>query len=217
MKSTVLIVGLCLGVAPAVSGQALAPVQTTPTTTQTEAKYVAVDGEVVRYDAGQVIVIRGADGKDVTYTLSPSATVPAEVKVGRRVTLFTEPGVDGKTQLVSRVTTTSVTAEGDVKSITEDTRTLPSGAVTRTTTTSNSGTVEAYEAGKTLTITRLDGTKVSYRLNAKSKVPAGLVVGKTVSVLPVVTTTTTSADPFAKTITYVTTTTTEKTETVPAN
>ena len=74
-----------------------------------------------------------------------------------------------------------------------------------------SGTVDAYEAGKTLTVTRSDGTKVTYLLNRKSKVPAGLVVGKTVSVLPVVTTAT--GDPVARTVTYTTTTTT-KTETV---
>jgi len=116
-------------------------------TTQTETKYVTVDGEVVRYDPGRVIVIRGADNKEITYTLSPSIVVPADVKVGRRVTLYSEPGKDGATQLVSRVTTTSVTAEGNVKRTTEDTRVLPSGATTRTTTTTITGKVEVYEAG----------------------------------------------------------------------
>ena len=84
MKLNVLIAGLCISVAPVVSGQAFAQ------TTQTETKYVTVDGEVVRYEAGRVIVIRGADNKEITYTLSPSIVVPAEVKVGRRVTLFSE-------------------------------------------------------------------------------------------------------------------------------
>ena len=45
--------------------------------------------------------------------------------------------------------------------------------------------------------------------------PAGLVVGKTVAIEPV--SVTVSGQPVAKTITYVTTTKTEKTETVPAN
>lgn len=204
MKLNVLIAGLCISVAPVVSGQAFAQ------TTQTETKYVTVDGEVVRYEAGRVIVIRGADNKEITYTLSPSIVVPAEVKVGRRVTLFSELDKDGATQLVSRVTTTSITSEGDVKRTTEDTRHLPSGATTRTTTTTVSGKVEAYEAGKTLTITRFDGSKVTYVINEKSKVPPDLVIGRTVSILPL--TTTGTGEPVAQTITYITTT---KTETIP--
>jgi hypothetical protein len=199
MKLTSFIAGFCMCVA---SGQALAQ------TTQTETKYVTVDGDVVRYEPGSVIVLRGADNKEIIYTLSPSIVVPAEVKVGRRVTLFTEPGKDGATQIVSRVTTTSITPEGNVKRTTEDTRNLPSGATTRTTTTTVSRKVEAYEAGKTLTITRLDGSKVTYVLNAKSQVPADLVIGKTISIQPL-------AGPgelVAQTITYVTTT---KTVTVP--
>ena len=203
MKLNVLIAGLCISVAPVVSGQAFAQ------TTQTDTKYVTVDGEVVRYEAGRVIVIRGADNKEITYTLSPSIVVPAEVKVGRRVTLFSELDKDGATQLVSRVTTTSITSEGDVKRTTEDTRHLPSGVTTRTTTTTISGKVEAYEAGKTLTITRFDGSKVTYVINEKSKVPPDLVIGKTVSILPL--TTTGTGEPVAQTITYITT----KTETIP--
>jgi hypothetical protein len=204
MKATILFVGLCVSLAPAASGRAFAQ------TTQTETKYVTVDGEVIRYDAGRVIVIRGADNKDVTYTLSPSIVMPAEVKVGRRVTLYTEAGKDGGTQLVSRVTTTSVTPEGNVKRTTEDTRTLPSGVTTRTTTTNISGKVDAYEAGKTLTITRSDGSKVTYLINDKSSVPADLVIGKTVSILPL--TATVPGEQVVQTITYTTTT---KTETVP--
>jgi hypothetical protein len=206
MKLSVLIAGLCISLAPVASGQAFAQA------TQTDTKYVTVDGEVVRYEAGHVIVIRGADSKEITYTLSPSIVVPAEVKVGRRVTLYTEPGKDGATQLVSRVTTTSVTAEGNVKRTTEDTRHLPSGVTTRTTTTNISGKVEAYEAGKTLTVIRSDGSKVTYVINEKSKVPADLVIGKTVSVVPL---SVGSGEPVAETITYVTTTTTTKTEKVP--
>jgi hypothetical protein len=197
MKLTVFIAGLCISVAP-VFGQ----------TTQTETKYVTVDGEVMRYDVGHTIVIRGVDNKEITYTLAPSIVMPAEVKVGRRVTLYTEPGRDGGTQLVSRVTTTTVTPEGNVKRTTEDTRTMPSGATTRTTTTNISGKVEAYEAGKTLTITKSDGSNVTYVINAKSKVPADLVIGKSITILPM--TTAGSGEPIVQTITYVTTT-----ETVP--
>ena len=108
------------------------------------------------------------------------------------------------------MTTTSVMPDGDVKRTTEDTRHLSTGATSLTTTTSISGKVEAYEAGKTLTLTRGDGSKVTYVINPKSKVPADLVIGKTVSILPVATGG--PGEPVAETITYVTTT---KTETVP--
>ena len=198
-KLNVIVAGLCTSVALLAPGQAFA--QATPT----EPKYVTVDGEVVRYEAGRVIVIRGADNKEIVYTLSPSLVVPAEVKVGRRVTLFTEPGRDGATQLVSRVTTTSVTAEGAIKRTTEDTRILPSGATTLTTTTNISGKVQAYEAGKTLTLMRADGSKVTYLINDQSNVPGDLVVGKEVSILPVVSTV--PGETVAQTITYVTTVT----------
>lgn len=202
MKTTVFVAVLCIGAAAA-SSQAFAQ------SSQGETKHVTVDGDVVRYEPGRLIVIRGADHKETVYTLAAGHVVPAEVKVGRRVTLYTEPGRAGAMQLVSRVTTTSVTAEGNVKRITEDTRHLPSGETTRTTTTTTSGRVEAYDTGKTLTITRSDGSKVTYLLNAKSKVPADLVIGRTVSIEPL--TTTGSDGPVAHTITYVTTT---KTETV---
>jgi hypothetical protein len=202
MKLKVFVAVLCASTALVASGPAFAQ------TTQIETKYVTVDGEVIRYEAGRAIAIRGADGKEVVYTLSPTTVVPADVQVGRRVTLYTEPGKDGATQLVSRVTTTSVTPEGNVKSTTEDTRVLPSGATTRTTTTTFTGKVAAYQAGKTLTITRFDGSKVTYLINDKSTVPADMIIGKTVTVLPLAA----PGEPVAQTITYVTTT---KTETIP--
>jgi hypothetical protein len=204
MKINVLFAGLCISVAPAASGLAFAQ------TAQTETKYVTVDGEVVRYEPGKVIVVRDADNREVVYNLSPTIVMPAEVTVGRRVTLFTEPSPEGGTQIVSRVTTTSVTPEGNVKRTTEDTRVLPSGATTKTTTTNISGKVAAYETGKTLTIARSDGSKVTYLINDKSKVPADLVVGKTVTILPLATND--PGEPVAETVTYVTTT---KTVTVP--
>jgi hypothetical protein len=206
MKLNILIVGLCVGGAIVASGQVMAQ------TVQTETKYVTVDGDVVRYEPGRTIVIRGADNKEIVYTLSPKIAMPTEVKVGRRVTLYTEAAKDGSTQLVTRVTTTSVNPEGSVKKTTEDTRVLPSGTTTKTTTTTNTfGKVAAYEAGKTLTVTRSDGSKVTYLLNEQSKVPVDLVIGKSVSILPLANTS--PGEPVAHTITYVTTTT--KTETIP--
>jgi hypothetical protein len=210
MKSTLFVAALSLAVVGVASSQAFAQDTQTIQTTKTETKSTAVAGEVVRYEPGRAIVIRGADNKEITYTLSPGVAVPAEVTVGRRVMLFTEAASDGTTQLVSRVTTTSVSPGGDVKRTTEDTRHLPSGATTLTTTTTTSGRVDAYEAGKTLTLTRLDGSKVVYVIDAKSKVPGDLVIGQTVSILPVATTI--PGEPVVQTVTSVTTT---KTETVP--
>lgn len=181
MKMTVLLAGLCLGMTPMATSHALAQ------TDQAAPKYITIDGEVIRYEPGHVIVLRGADNKEVLYTLAPSVVMPEDVRVGRRVTLYTEPGEKGGTQVVSRVTTTSVTPEGNVKRVTEETRTLPSGAVTTTTTTQVSGRVESYTAGKTLTITRADGTQATYVINDKSMVPSDMVVGKTITVMPVTT------------------------------
>src|SRR5438445_9551544 len=104
MKSTLFMAALCIGAGAIASGDTLAP------GTQTETKYGMVDGEVIRYDAGKVIVLRGKDNTEVVYTLAPAVVMPADVQIGRRVTLYTEPGPNGGTQLVSRVTTTSVTA-----------------------------------------------------------------------------------------------------------
>ena len=203
MKLKLFVASVCASMALVAGGRALAQ------TTQTETKYVTVDGEVIRYAPGKVIVVRGADSKEVTYTLAPSLVMPADIQVGRRVTLYTEPATNGGTQVVSRVTTTSVTPEGQVKRTTEDTRVLPSGATTKTTTTSISGKVASYEAGKTVTITKADGSKITYLIDKTSRVPADLGVGKTVTILPLPTND--PGEPIAQTITVTTT----KTETVP--
>lgn len=187
MKLTVLITGLCIGVAPIAAGHALAH------TAQTTTKYITVDGEILRYEAGRTIVVRGADGKEVVYTLSPAFVMPADATVGRRVTLYTEEG-----GIVSRVTTTTVTPEGNVKRTTEDTRTSPMGVVTKTTTTHITGKVEAYEPGKTLTIMRADGTPAVYQITRTSTLPTDLVVGRTITIVP-----SASGELMIKTVTYV--------------
>jgi len=162
-------------------------------------KTTTVSGEVVRYEPGKMIVVRDPSRKVVTYALAPNVDVSADVEVGRRVTLYTEPAIAGKA-LVSRVVTTSVTSEGKVKQTTEETRTSPSGATTKTTTTTTSaGMVEAYVPGKTITITRADGTKVTYMINEQSQVPADIVIGKSVSIVPL----SSSGEPVVRTITII--------------
>ena len=55
-------------------------------------KPVTVVGEIVRYEPGHVIVVRDSANKEVSYTLTPTVTVPAGVEVGKRVTLYTTRG-----------------------------------------------------------------------------------------------------------------------------
>lgn len=172
MRLKVLVAALVFTIAASASAQTYKETTKTKTTT--------VKGEVIRYEPGHTIVIREPGKTEVTYTLTPSIKVPADVAVGRTVTVYTEPGPEGKV-VVERIVTTAVTPEGNMKRTTEETRTHPSGAVTKTTTTSITGTVEAYEAGKTITITRPGGARVTYVINAESQIPADLVVGKTIT------------------------------------
>ena len=161
-----------------------------------------VVGDVIRYEPGRVIVVRGTDDREVSYNLTGNVAIPADVRVGRRVTLYTEPGRDGGTQLVSRVTTTSITPEGNVQRTTEDTRTTPSGTTTTTTTTTVTGRVDTYVPGKTLTLTRADGTQATYIITGTSSIPADLAPGKTISIVPV-TTVNANGELVVRTITYV--------------
>ena len=85
----------------------------------------------------------------------------------------------------SCVTTTSVTPEGNVKQTTEDTRYAPDGSRQQTTSTTINGTVQAYEAGKTLTLVQPDGTRVTYLITNESRLPEGMAIGKTVTIVPV--------------------------------
>jgi hypothetical protein len=174
-----------------------------------EPTYTTVTGEVVKYEAGRTIVVRDNYNKSITYNLTPDLVIPADVRVGRHVTLFTEAGAEGTT-LVKRVTSTSLTPEGDVKRTTMETRTHPSGAMTTTTTTSVDGVVQSYEAGKSLTLTRPDGTTVTYVISDRSQIPADLVVGKRVFIrtMPV----TGSNDLAVERVSYTTTKTKTKTD-----
>ena len=196
------VVGIALFAGCAVSVAAQTQTSTETTTTRTEIKPVIINGEVVRYEPGRVIVIRSRDKGEVSYTLMPSLTVPSDVQVGRTVTLYTEPGEDGAT-LVKRVTTTSVTPSGNVKRTTEETRTSPSGESTTETTTTVSGTVQAFEPSKSITITRADGTQVTYVINDESQLPTGIAVGRRVTIYP--STVTSGSDPMVRRVVYTTT------------
>ena len=145
-------------------------------------KKTTVTGEVVSFVPGKTIVVRRSPGDDVTLALGASTAMPtSDVQVGQRVTLFTEPGVDGTTT-VSRITTTSVTPEGQAKRTVEETRTTASGETTKTTTTTVQGTVQTYLPGKSLTVLKADGTPVTYTITEGAALPSDLAVGKVVTI-----------------------------------
>ena len=145
-----------------------------------------VVGEIVRYEPGHMIVLRDSNSREVTYTLTPSVTIPSGVEVGRRVTLYTTRGDDGS-WAVTRVST-SVTPEGDVQRTVERTRTNAEGESTTSTSTNIIGTVRAFEPHRSITLVRPDGTEVTYMVNERTHLPVGLAVGRTIVLHPAVVT-----------------------------
>lgn len=146
-------------------------------------RVVTITGEVVKFEPGQTIVLRQPDKRVVTYTLSPGAVLPNDIQIGRTVTVSTEPSSDGSgPAMVTRVTTTSMTPEGQTKTTTEKTEMSPSGDTSKTTTTTISGTVSAFEPGQFITIESPDHQTVRYTITQESQLPQDLTIGKTVTV-----------------------------------
>jgi hypothetical protein len=163
-----------------------------------EGQTVTVTGEVVRYEPGQTIVLRQPDKRVVTYTLSPGAVLPNDIQTGRTVTVSTEPSSNGSGPAVgTKVVTTSMTPEGQMKTTTERTEMSPSGETAKTTTTTISGTVSAFEPGQFITIERPDHQTVRYTIAQESQLPQDLTVGKTVTFR----TTSVNGAPVAKQVT----------------
>jgi hypothetical protein len=152
--------------------------------TETTERTVTVMGDIVRYEPGHVIVVRDSANKEVSYTLTSTSTVPSDLAVGKHVTLYTTRGEDGSS-MVTKVTT-SLTPEGDVKKTVERTSTAANGDTRTSTSTSINGRVEAYEPGKSVTVVREDGSQVTYVINERTHLPAGLAVGRTIMLRPAV-------------------------------
>jgi hypothetical protein len=177
----------------------------TTTLSSDSPRIVTITGEVVRYEPGQTIVLRQPDKRVVTYTLSPGAILPEDIQIGRTVTVSTEPPADAsRPTVVTKVTTTSMTPEGQTKTTTERTEMSPSGETSKTTTTTISGTVSAFEPGQSITIERPDHQTVRYTITQDSQLPQDLSVGKTVTVR----TTMANGAPVARQVTITKTTTT---------
>ncbi len=196
--------------------------------TSTSIKTVTVSGEVVTYEPGRTIVIREPNKGTVTYTLDPGLTVPADIQVGRRVMIYTEPG-DGSVR-VARITTVTApapasgatnappTSSQSRTTTTMSTSDTPSGAApaqTMQTTTSTrmvsaSGTVQAYEPGQSITVIGPNSKTTTYTITTDSQLPKDVAVGKRVTVQ----TTTVSGKPVVRSVQYKTTTKTVHTKTV---
>lgn len=128
-------------------------------------------GEVVRYDAGKAIVLRHSDDRVVTYALSPGLVVPAEVQVGHRVSVVSEPSsASAETLVVTRITGVATTAAA------------PAGEVTKSETTTVYGVVTAYEPGRTITVAQPDRKLVTYGIDGESALPPSLGRGRRVVV-----------------------------------
>ena len=72
------------------------------------------------------------------------------------------------------------------------------------------GTVQGYEAGKSITVTRPDGTQVTYVINEHSQLPAGIAIGRRVVIYP--STVTSGSDMTVERVVYSTTKTKSKTK-----
>jgi len=184
-----------------------------PTTTYTretgkvvEQKTVTVTGDVIRYEAGKTIVVRSPDGHEVTYAIAPGTQAPAEITVGRRVAIVTEPSDSGPV-LVTRITTETVTAEGQAKTTTEKTE-IVSGVEAKTQITTIYGTVTTYEAGSSITILQPNRTSVTYTIDPASSLPEGLAAGRKVIVRTI---TRPGGKPVVRKVTYSTTSKKRKT------
>jgi uncharacterized OB-fold protein len=176
--------------------------QETTTTKQesTTTKTTSASGSVVKYTPGQMIVIRSSDGKETTYTIASSADVPAEVQIGKTVTISTEPASDGSgPAVVTRIQTTSVDSSGQTKTTTEKTEASPSGT-TKTTTTTVAGTVTAFEPGQSITVEQPDHQTVTFTIDTQSQLPKDVSVGKTVTITT--RTVSGSSSPVVRTVTY---------------
>ena len=228
MKRTLNVGALCVAgtFALATAGMAQDPSanQSTTTTQSTTMHQTTtarpISGRVVRYEAGKSIVVVGSDGREQTYQLTSSTSVPSDVAVGRSVSIVTEPSASGSgSAVVTRITTTSVGSDGSMKTETQthvndsnSSAANPSAAwesgapqssaepmsssqsssqstTTQSTTMSNdgtiTGTVSAYEPGKSVTFVLPDKRTVVYTIDTSSNVPSDIAVGKTYSVTTV--------------------------------
>ena len=144
---------------------AAAPLASQAQQTEVVVAPVVVSGEVIRYEPGRAIVLK-SDGREVSYVLTPELALPADVQLGRRVTVHTERGADATTR-VTRVVSTSLPPEGQVQRTTEETRVGESGTVVREKRTVT-GEVVSFVPGKTIVVRPAAGEPLSLALAASA-------------------------------------------------
>jgi len=181
------------GVAALAMAQQPSNQSTQTTTTQTQVspegvtKTTTIEGKVVRYIPGRTIVLVGPDNRETTYALTDKVEAPSDVVIGRQVSLSTEPSENGQV-LVTRITTQSVTPEGNLKTETETHSTNPSAMSSQESTTRETkvttvtGTVSAFQPGKSITIVGPDKKMTVYTIDASSVVPSDVTVGSTTTI-----------------------------------
>jgi hypothetical protein len=253
MKRTLNVGALCVAGTFALATAGLAQQSTSSSQTTSQSTTIQssrpISGRVVRYEAGKSIVVVSSDGREQTYQLTSSTSVPSDVAVGRTVSIVTEPSASGSgSAVVTRITTTSVGSDGSMKTETQTHVTDPNASsansspsssswdssaspmssgqstssqssTTRSTTTQSTsstsndgaltGTVSAYEPGKSVTFVLPDQKTVIYTIDSSSDVPSDLAVGKTYSV----TTVKSTAGGNKMVVKKITTTTTTKSNT----
>lgn len=168
---------------------------------KTTTKTTTIDGKVIRYERGKTIVVMEKGDREVTLSLAPDAVVPADIEIGRLVSLSTVNSASGP-MVVTKVTTRSVTPEGNIKTETKALGTTPAGEQVSSTTTTVTGTVKAIQTGRSVTLVLPDKSAVEYSVDASSVVPTALAIGNSVTV--VTTRTTTGAPVVVKTVTITT-------------
>jgi len=132
-------------------------------------------GVVVRLEPGKLMVVRGPDMKEITYTFGPSLTMPTDVAIGRSVEFDTERGT-GDTWVMTRVTTVT-NPDGSMERTTERTM-APADEPTYTTVT---GEVVRFEPGRTLVVRNPERKVVTYTLTPDIVVPSDVAVGRNVT------------------------------------
>jgi hypothetical protein len=173
--------GLLMKIQNVVMACALAAVLGAPMAASADdTKVITVTGDIVRYEPNKMIVVR-SEGREMTYNLGPTVTVPSDVAVGRHVTLYTS-GMGDKA-VVTRVST-EVNANGDVQRTVTTTKTDKDGDMKSTSTSTIIGSVREYVPGKSVTVTRDDGSSVTYVIGPKVQVPADIAVGRWVEIHP---------------------------------
>lgn len=192
-KHLLMLAAVLAGTAALAFGQSTSYEQKTTTTRTT-----TFQGSVVSYVPGQSIVVREGD-RTVTYMLAPNVEAPPAIESGKTVTVTTDPANE---KTVTKIVTTDTDEMGRPRSTTETREVDSRGNMTTTKTTRVFGTVESYEAGKSVTIVKPNGDRVTYLITNDSRLPGGVGVGKKVTILT--TPGTSASSPVVKSITITT-------------